>query len=174
MTWDEGLAENRRMKTPVDIIQADLERADHQRDIVALTAVYALDPMGNGGPLPAETLAGLIAGLKSHPTTLIFLAYVDGKAVAIATCFRGFSTFFAKPLINIHDLAVLPAHRGRGIGRKLLDRVAAAAREAGCCKVTLEVQEKNTTARHLYEECGFAQAVYGKPPAGALFYTKPL
>jgi ribosomal protein S18 acetylase RimI-like enzyme len=162
------------MKTPVDIIEADLERAEHQRDVVALTAAYALDPMGNCGPLPEQTLERLIAGLKSHPTTLIFLAYVEGEAVAIATCFRGFSTFYAKPLINIHDLAVLPEHRGRGIGRKLLERIAVAAREAGCCKVTLEVQENNAAARHLYQECGFAQALYGKPAAGALFYSKPL
>jgi ribosomal protein S18 acetylase RimI-like enzyme len=174
MTLDEGLVENRRMKTSVDIVQADLERADHQRDVIALTAAYALDPMGIGGPLPEETLARLIAGLKSNPTTLIFLAYVDGEAVAIATCFRGFSTFFAKPLINIHDLAVLPAHRGRGIGRQLLSRIEMSAREAGCCRVTLEVQENNATARHLYEECGFAQAVYGKPVGAALFYAKPL
>lgn len=162
------------MNALVDIVEADLERADHQREIVALTAAYALDPMGNGGPLSEETLARLIAGLKNHPTTLIFLAYVDGEAAAIATCFRGFSTFYAKPLINIHDLAVLPAHRGRGIGRQLLGRVEVAARETGCCKVTLEVQEDNAAARRLYKECGFAQAVYGKPPAGALFYSKPL
>jgi ribosomal protein S18 acetylase RimI-like enzyme len=162
------------MNAPVDIVEADLERADHQRQIVALTAAYALDPMGNGGPLPEETLTRLIAGLKNHPTTLIFLAYVDGEAVAIATCFRGFSTFYAKPLINIHDLAVLPEHRGRGIGRQLLGRVEMAAREIGCCKVTLEVQEDNAAARHLYKDCGFAQALYGKPPAGALFYMKPL
>jgi hypothetical protein len=38
------------MELPIDIVEADLERADHQRDIVALTAAYALDPMGNAGP----------------------------------------------------------------------------------------------------------------------------
>jgi hypothetical protein len=36
------------------------------------------------------------------------------------------------------------------------------------------VQENNAAARHLYEECGFAQALYGKPAGGALFYTKSL
>lgn len=157
---------------PAEVIEADLDRADHQQAIVALTAAYALDPMGNGGPLPAETLARLIAGLKSQPTTLIFLAYVDGQPVAIATCFGGFSTFLAKPLINIHDLAVLPEYRGRGIGKQLLNRVEQKARETGCCKVTLEVQENNHCARHVYEECGFTQAMYGDRTGGSLFYTK--
>src|SRR5438093_4884598 len=105
-------AEN-QMKEIAEIVEADLNRAEHQNDVLALTAAYALDPMGNGGPLSTESLERLIPGLKSHPTTLIFLAYVEGKAVGIATCFRGFSTFRARPLIIIHDLAVRPEHRGR-------------------------------------------------------------
>src|SRR5690348_15568091 len=112
----------------VDIIEANLDRPDHQRDVLSLTAAYALDPMGNGGPLKPEVLDRLIPGLKSHPTTLIFLAYVDGRPVALATCFRGFSTFAARPLINISDLAVLPTYRGQGIGRELLTAVEQKAR----------------------------------------------
>jgi len=157
-----------------EIVEADLSRTDHQEDVLALTAAYALDPMGNGGPLSTESLARLIPGLKNHPTTLIFLAYVDGNAVGIATCFRGFSTFRARPLINIHDLAVRPEHRGQSIGRQLLTAVEERARELGCCRVTLEVQELNTRARRLYEISGFAQTVYAEPAGGALFYSKAL
>ena len=159
---------------PAEIVEADLDRADHQQAIIALTSAYALDPMGNGAPLPMETLARLIPGLKSQPTTLVFLAYVDSYAVGIATCFGGFSTFLARPLINIHDLAVLPEYRGRGIGKQLLNRIEQKARETGHCKVTLEVQENNLCARHVYEECGFTQAVYGDTTGGSLFYTKRL
>ena len=39
--------------------------------------------------------------------------FID-KPVGLATTFEGFSTFAAKPLINIHDIAVLPDYRGRG------------------------------------------------------------
>jgi ribosomal protein S18 acetylase RimI-like enzyme len=162
------------MKQVVEIIEADLTRVDHQKDILALTAAYALDPMGNGGPLSPESLERLIPGLTSHPTTLIFLAYVEGQAVAIATCFRGFSTFRGRPLINIHDLAVRPEHRGRGIGQQLLTAVERKAQELGCCKMTLEVQEHNTRARRIYELAGFAQTVYAEPAGAALFYSKTL
>ncbi len=157
---------------PIEIIQADLNRKDHQQAIVALTANYARDPMGTGGPLDDEVLHLLIPGLKRHPTTLVFLAYVSGEAVGIATCFRGFSTFHAKPLINIHDLEVLPSHRGRGIGRKLLEHVERVARRSGCCKLTLEVGQDNP-AKRLYEEFGFSQPVYAEAGA-AVFYTKTL
>ena len=158
----------------LQIIQADLGRSEHQEAVVAMTAAYALDTMGNGAPLGPEVLARLVPGLRSHPTTLVFLAYVDEEPVGIATCFLGFSTFAARPLINIHDLAVLPEHRGRGIGRALLRAAEIAARDRCCAKLTLEVQENNQSARRLYERSGLAQAVYGESTGGALFYAKSL
>jgi GNAT superfamily N-acetyltransferase len=158
----------------ITVVEADLARADHQRAIVTLTDAYARDPMGNGAPLPGEVTDRLISGLRAHPTTLIFLAYDRGEAIGIATCFIGFSTFHARPLVNVHDLAVLPAHRGRGVARRLLDAVEGKARGLGCCKLTLEVLENNAAARHLYTSSGFAQATYVDAAGGALFYAKPL
>jgi ribosomal protein S18 acetylase RimI-like enzyme len=162
------------MATELTIVEADLTNPNHQRDVLAMTASYALDAMGNGGPLPDDVLARLIPGLREHPTTLILLAYANNVAVGIATCFFGFSTFAARPLINIHDLAVVPGHRGRGIGRALLEAVEHRARERGCAKVTLEVQENNVLARRIYQTAGFAQAVNGDATGGSLFYTKML
>lgn len=162
------------MSPNIQIIEADLALPLHQRHVRELTAAYALDPMGNNGPLPEEALARLIDGLRAHPTTVVFLAYAGDKPVGIATCFRGFSTFAARPLLNIHDLAVLPELRGAGTGRKLLHAVEQKARELGCCKVTLEVQENNAKARRLYERTGFSQAVYCETTGGSLFYTKVL
>jgi GNAT superfamily N-acetyltransferase len=162
------------MDSPVTIVEADLALPEHQRDVVALTAAYACDAMGNGGPLPPDVLARLIPALREHPTTIIFLAYVDDTAVGIATCFLGFSTFAARPLINIHDLAVLPERRGEGIGRALLAAVERKARALGCSKVTLETQEHNSLARHLYEDVGFQNAIEGKSAGRTLFYANPL
>jgi ribosomal protein S18 acetylase RimI-like enzyme len=156
----------------VEVVEADLGRADHQAQVLALTDAYARDPMGNGGPLPPEVAERLIAGLRAHPTTLIFLAYADGEAAGIANCFRGFSTFYALPTINIHDLAVLPEQRGLGIGRALLEAVAAKGRALGCCKLTLEVQENNARARRLYESFGFRRAVYVESAGGGLYYSR--
>lgn len=133
-----------------------------------------MDPMGNGKPLSDETRRDLIPGLPQHPTTVIFLAFPDSQAVGIAVCFRGFSTFGARPLINISDLAVLPAYRGLGIGRRLLQETEHRARDTGCCKLTLEVQAINHRARRLYEAMGFAQAIYVQEAGGTLFLSKPI
>jgi ribosomal protein S18 acetylase RimI-like enzyme len=156
------------------IVEADLTTAKHQRDVVEMTAAYAQDEMGHGGPLPSDVLDRLIPGLRAQPTTIIFLAYAGERAVGIATCFLGFSTFAARPLVNIHDFAVVPEYRGQGIGQALMNVVERGARERGCVKVTLEVSENNSRARRLYEAAGFSQAVYGETTGGSLFYTKPL
>ena len=161
------------MHSPVPVIVvADLDHPDHQKAVVAMTASYALDVMGNGGPLPPDVLERLIPSLRAHPTTLVLLAYVEDVVVGIATCFVGFSTFAARPLLNLHDLSVLPEYRGRGIGQALLEAVEVAARERGCVKVTLEVQENNRHARQFYERAGLMQAVYGDTAGGCLFYSK--
>ena len=158
----------------VKIVEADLSRPEDQEAIVELINAYAADPMGNGAPLSDDVRQALIPGLQQHPTTLVFLAWQAGKPVGIAVCFRGFSTFRAKPLINIHDLAVLPECRGLGVGRQLLEAVECKARAMGCCKLTLETQENNCRAQRVYVAAGFAQAVYEEAAGGALFFAKSL
>jgi GNAT superfamily N-acetyltransferase len=159
---------------PMKIVIADLEREAHRRAVVALTGAYARDPMGNGAPLPLEVLERLPDALRAFPTTLIFLAYDGDAPIGIATCFLGFSTFAARPLVNVHDLAVLPERRGAGVAAQLLAAIEARARELGCCKVTLEVLENNHAARRLYHRAGYAQATYTEAAGGGLFYAKPL
>lgn len=124
--------------------------------------------------MPAEVCERLVPALRAHPTTVILLAYDGPAAVGIATCFLGFSTFSARQLLNLHDLAVVPSHRGEGVGRQLLAAVEAKARELGCCKVTLEVQENNWPARGLYEAVGFGMMKYSDELGGTLFMTKPI
>jgi ribosomal protein S18 acetylase RimI-like enzyme len=142
-------------RSEVSVIEADLSDSRHQTAIVQLINAYARDPMGDGRDLPAAVRDRLISGLQQHPTTLILLAFDDATAVGIAVCFVGFSTFMARPLINIHDLAVMPDYRGRGIGRLLLERVEAKGRELGCGKLTLEVRDDNHRAQRLYQRFGF-------------------
>ena len=158
----------------IEIVEADLDLEDHQRAVLDMVNAYAQDPIGAGQSLPPENLRRLIPGLREHPTTLIFLAYQDHQPIGIAVCFVGFSTFAAQPLINIHDLAVLPGHRGKGIGPRLLAEVERKARDMGCCKLTLEVQENNHRAREVYQATGFTQAVYEAGAGDALFLSKRL
>lgn len=162
------------MNLSILTLEADLSREDHAADTLRLLDAYSADPMGDGHPLSDAARRDLIPGLRQHPTTHVFLAYADGEAVGIAICFLGFSTFAARRLLYIMDYFVQPAHRGRGIGKRLMDTIATRARELGCCRLTLEVQENNHHARRIYAAAGFEQAVY-VPEAGAgLCMHKPL
>jgi ribosomal protein S18 acetylase RimI-like enzyme len=160
--------------TDVTIIQADLDDAAHQDAVLAMVNAYARDPMGRGEELPVAVQAGLIEGLRAHPTSLIFLAFQGERPVGIAVCFVGFSTFAAKPLINIHDLSVVPEMRSAGVGRRLLERVETAARMRGCCKITLEVLAENLRAQRLYQSVGFRNIPPGGGASKMWFLEKPL
>lgn len=156
------------------IIEADLGRSDHASDALDLIRGYARDPFGQGRDLELPVRDVLIERLRDHPGALVVLGYLSGRPVGIAVCFTGFSTFAARPLINIHDVYVDPAARGQGVAGRLLEAVESRARAMGCCKLTLEVQERNVRARSTYERFGFAEGVY-EPGAGrVLFRWKPL
>ena len=160
------------MENKIKIVEANLDNKKHQNDIIAMTQAYALDEMGNNAVLPENILQNLIPGLKAIPTTIIFLAYINEKAVGIATCFTGFSTFNARPLVNIHDFAVLPEYRKMGISRQLMEAVEEKAKRLEYCRLTLEVSEKNKRAKHIYETAGFEPATGGKANGQMLFYSK--
>lgn len=58
---------------------------------------------------------------------------------------------------EIQRIAVDQAFRRQGIGRRLMEAMVSVARMKGVRQIVLEVRESNTTARKLYESCGFAQ-----------------
>ena len=158
----------------IRIVEADLSLAEHQEAVLAMVDAYSRDAMGNGKPLDQDVRTRLIPGLRRHPTTLIFLAFDGIQPIGAAVCFIGFSSFAAKPIINIHDFVVLPASRGKGIGRRLLEAVEAKARELGCCKLTLEVMDKNHHAIRMYQAAGFERYSLQEEAGVAIFMSKPL
>ncbi len=140
---------------------ADLEDADHAAAVVDVLDSYASDPIGGGTPLTAGARGRLVPMLREHPAALVLLALNGRQPVGLAICFVTISTFRARPLLNVHDLAVVPGRRGQGIGRALLQEVERQARQRGCCKLSLEVQEDNAPALGLYRSFGFVDLVFG-------------
>jgi ribosomal protein S18 acetylase RimI-like enzyme len=158
----------------ITVIEADLSRSDYVDAVVAQLDAYSRDPVANGRGLSEDVKRDLGPGLRAHPGTTVFLAYRQTSPVGVAVCFLGFSTFAARRVLNIHDLSVLPEHRGVGVGRSLLERVEQRARELGCCKLTLEVQEHNDRAKGLYSHFGFQPYELSSDVGCALFWQKKL
>jgi len=157
------------MMNDLSIRDADYDSLPDRGAIVELLDMYAQEDSGTGVELAPEVQRDMVAGLENHPTSRVLLAWVNGQAVGIAVCFVGFSTFAAKPLVNLHDFAVRPEFRRRGVGRRIMQRVEEWARELDCCKITLEVRHDNAAAQQLYRNLGFRD-----PGIPTLFWAKTL
>ncbi|RTE86677.1 MULTISPECIES: GNAT family N-acetyltransferase [Gammaproteobacteria] len=140
----------------MNIERVDYANEKHASALLDMLNHYAEDPMGGGESLSAATKAKLISEMAKRDTVFSFLAWNDdGEAIGIVNCVEGFSTFAAKPLCNVHDIAVREGYRGQGIAQKLFDAVKAEAASRGCCKLTLEVLSGNEPARLSYKKYGF-------------------
>jgi len=58
----------------------------------------------------------------------------------------------------VRHVVVDPAHRGRGVGRTMMEALAAGFREAGCSRWCLNVKPENTAAVRLYKSVGMEEA----------------
>ena len=58
---------------------------------------------------------------------------------------------------HLDAMAVLPDHRGRGLGQEMLKAVSSLARDNGRAEISLVVMSHNQGARRLYHRSGFAE-----------------
>ena len=151
---------------PLTVERVDYRDPLQRQALVGLLDAYARDPMGGGQPLAADVKSRLCDDLAARCDAASFIAWADRQAVGLINCFEGYSTFKARPLMNIHDIVVLPSQRGRGVGQALLEAVQDHARQRGCCKLTLEVLTGNAVAMRSYSRFGFAP--YALDPAAGV------
>ena len=95
-----------------------------------------------------ETLFG------PRPYAEVVFALEDGVEVGFALFFHNYSTFLACPGLYLEDLFVLPEHRGRGIGKGLLKRLAQIALERGCGRFEWWVLDWNEPSIEFYRRQG--------------------
>jgi len=99
-------------------------------------------------PALAEALFG------ERPACEALIAEVSGRAVGFALFFTTFSTFLCRPGLYLEDLFVEPAHRGTGIGKALLARLAALAVARGAGRFEWRVLDWNEPSIRFYEALG--------------------
>ncbi|HEX5045165.1 MAG TPA: GNAT family N-acetyltransferase [Candidatus Polarisedimenticolaceae bacterium] len=87
------------------------------------------------------------------------LARLDGAPAGFALFFHNYSTFLGKPGLYLEDLFVEPEHRGKGIGKALLRRLAEIALARGCGRVEWAVLDWNAPSIAFYRALG-AQAMH--------------
>ena len=156
----------------LQIKRVDYLDAQDAQALVFLLDAYAQDPMGGGEALNPENAARLCTDMAHIAGAASFIAWLEAKPVGLINCFEGYSTFKAKPLLNVHDIAVLSGHRGQGVGQALLKAAEAHALSRGCCKLTLEVLSGNAPAMASYKRFGFAQYELDPAAGQAQFMQK--
>ena len=95
-----------------------------------------------------ETLFG------AEPVAEVVLATTGAETAGFALWFRSYSTFLARPGIYLEDLFVFPAHRGHGLGRRLLTHLARTAVERGYGRLEWAVLDWNVDAIRFYQSLG--------------------
>ena len=137
---------NLRPATPADVPQIlafirDLAAYEREPDAVHATEADLLrDGFG-----PEKRFDCLIAELEESGATI---------AAGFALYFHNYSTWRGHAGIHIEDLYVSLEHRGKGIGKALLTRVAAIAVAEGCSRLQWDVLEWNTPAIGFYQQMG--------------------
>lgn len=143
-------------------------------ELLELMNLYATDEMGGNEALPETVQQNLVARMSERSDIYSAIAYVDGQAAGLINYLEGFSTFKAQPLLNVHDVVVKAEFRGQGLSRKLFEFVFEAAKELGCCKVTLEVLEGNEVATQAYSRFGFKPYRLSEDTGVAQFWQKSI
>jgi GNAT superfamily N-acetyltransferase len=90
--------------------------------------------------------------------SVIFLAVADdagGEALGFTQLYPSFSSVSLRRLWILNDLFVAPNGRRGGVGRRLLERAREWAIETEAKGLVLATAVTNSTARALYESCGW-------------------
>ncbi len=92
--------------------------------------------------------------LADHPPFECLMAEEGKMPLGFALFFHNYSTWRGKRGIYLEDLFVPPRFRGNGVGRSLLQSLAAVALSRGCARMEWAVLDWNTPAFRFYQQCG--------------------
>ena len=129
----------------------------HEAEVVARLVVEFRDHLGVDWPSPNAFLAG-VERLIERPDTAFLLAtpHEDAPPSGVAQLRFRYGLWFAAEDCLLEDLFVRDDARGRGVGRALVQGTVDLARERGCRRVELDVNDANPAAVALYESFGFS------------------
>jgi GNAT superfamily N-acetyltransferase len=90
--------------------------------------------------------------LDPDSAVMCIVAEVDGHVYGMANCVVHENTWEAQAVCYLEDLFVVPAARGHGIGRALIEWLRNAMRAEGWARVYWMTREDNEQARRLYDK----------------------
>jgi GNAT superfamily N-acetyltransferase len=134
------------MPTPVHIVSARERDVSEILRFIRLLAHY--EKLEHQVSVTEEKLRDSLFGCRRY-AEVVFIEE-NGVKVGFALFFHNYSTFLGKPGIYLEDLFVLPEHRGKGYGKKLLAHLAQLALQRGCGRLEWSVLNWNQPAIDFY------------------------
>jgi GNAT superfamily N-acetyltransferase len=132
-----------------------IERATPRDVPLILQLINALaeyERMSNDVVATEDSLRETLFG--AHPSAEVVIGYAGDEPAGFALFFHNYSTFLGKPGLYLEDLFVVPAYRGRGYGKALLQHLATLAVERGCGRFEWSVLDWNEPAIGFYKKLG--------------------
>jgi GNAT superfamily N-acetyltransferase len=138
-----------------DLTDFRIEPATERDTPVILSLVKALAEYERmAGDVVADEALVRSSFFGSAPSAEAVIARVGVEPVGFAVWFHNHSTFLGRRGLYLEDLFVLPAWRGRGIGRALLVYLAKVAVERDCGRMEWSVLNWNEPAIRFYRSLG--------------------
>ena len=129
----------------------------HEAEAVARLVVEFRDHLGLDWPSANAFLAGVERLIEERDTAFLLAApNDDAPPSGVAQVRFRYGLWWAAEDCLLEDLFVRAEARGAGVGRALVEGVVELARERGCRRVELDVNEANVPALALYESLGFS------------------
>lgn len=153
-------------------------RADpSEAEIVARLLVGFRDELGRDWPSANAFLASVERLIERTDTEyLIGAPHDDAPPAGVVQLRYRFGIWYAAEDCHLEDLFVETAARRSGLGSALVAAAIERARERGCARVELDVNEGNAPARALYERHGFTNdgSAFGEHRGRDLFMRRRL
>ncbi len=134
-------------------------RTATEDDLPALVALLADDVIGAAreGAAGDDAYRAAFAAIAADPRNHLVVADVGGEVAGTLqlTFIPGLSRMGAERA-QIEAVRVAAAHRGRGLGRRMIGWAVDQARARGCRLVQLTSDKRRADAIRFYESLGFA------------------
>lgn len=135
-------------------------------DLAAIVRLYASDELhGASEPAHLEVAEGHVAAFQEiagDPDNCVYVAEQSG--VVLGTCQLTFIrqlSYGGCLVAQVESVYVDAAHRGRGIGERLIENAIRRARERGALRIQLTTNLKRVAAHRFYERLGFRATHHG-------------
>jgi len=114
-----------------------------------------------------QRLSQIQAYLFEDPSApRVIVAKEADVVIGLASCSLLWPAARTSRSLYLKELYVLKAHRGRGIGRLLMDEVKRIAVELRCSRIEFTTDEENIDAQRFYESLGY------RPHSGKIFFRR--